>query len=93
MGRVDAYAHSRRREVTVELFIAEADAETLLESPIVSGHAAFYCVTNGDPTEEFGEDTLCGGILVYPVETPSIEASEGTGNDVVVTVRGTLEGG
>lgn len=91
MGRAATLHHSRRQEVTLELYLAEEDAETLLESPIISGHAAFSVVI--DDASDYSETNLDGRLLVYPKHTPSIEASEGTGNEVVVTILGTLEGG
>lgn len=101
MGRAVALPHSRRREVTIELFLAEADAETLLRSPIVSGHAQFYCVVEATlseefayiPEQEYGEDNLGGRLLLSPIETPSIDASEGSGNEVIVSLLCVLEGG
>lgn len=106
MGRVSVHHHSRRRELTLELFVAangrtdhaEEIAETLLESPIISGHAAAYVVmqssdVDADTIEDYDEDNLGGRLLVFPVETVNVEAVEGSGSEVVVTLRCTIEGG
>lgn len=98
MGRAAAHHYNRRRELSLEVFLAEDQAEELLASPIVSGHCAFCATMMGadvDPEtgDEYDEENLGGRLLIYPVDTPSIESAEGSGGEVVVTIVGTIEGG
>lgn len=98
MGRAAAHHYNRRREVGLEVFIAEDEVEGLLGYPILSGHCALYATmmddaVDPDTGEPYGEDNLGGRLLIYPVDTPSIESVEGSGGEVVVTVVGTIEGG
>lgn len=97
MGRAISHHHSRRREVDVELYVEEVLAEEWLRSPIISGHAAFYVVmqdvaVDPDTGDPYGEDNLGGRLLLYPIDTATIETIEGSGNEVVVAIRATLEG-
>lgn len=94
LGRAQTYTHSRRREVSLDLYFDEADAESILQSPIASGHAAFYAVMQSvdvDPNtaDDYDEDNLGGRLLVFPVDTPVSDQSEGRG-EVCLTILGTL---
>jgi len=91
MGRSAAYSTMRAVEVKIEASFAESLVPEIEISPLFSGHCAMTVGIIND--DDYGEDDLDGALLTYPIETPSIEETDGSGDEVCVSILGVLEGG
>lgn len=71
-GRASVLHYGRASEVIVDFFVAAELWELTRESPLLSGHAAFWLYFDST-TDEFTEGELGGALLLFPLEALSIE--------------------
>lgn len=70
-ARASTYHHSRASEVTVDFLIDPTVWPDVRDSPLWSGHAAFW-VTQDDE-DDFGPGNFDGALMLFPIETAVIE--------------------
>ncbi|MCB9610514.1 MAG: hypothetical protein H6716_28250 [Polyangiaceae bacterium] len=70
-ARANTYHHSRASEVTVDFLIDPTVWPDVRDSPLWSGHAAFW-VTQDDE-DDFGPGNFDGALMLFPIETAVIE--------------------
>lgn len=70
-GRGSVLHYARASEVTVDLLVHPDLWDVVRESPMLSGHAAL--LVQHDVSTAFGEATLDGALVLYPLEPLGIE--------------------
>lgn len=88
-ARAASLHYGRAREVLVDFYVQPDLWDAMRDSPLLSGHAAFWLRGEGTETA-FGDGNLGGALTLYPLEPGSIE-QDSPDDPVWIRLRCTME--